>query len=1148
MAFSRLHRLAATSYAFFVFVCIASAYNIDVLVPVIKTKGSGTAFSLSLAPFWNKDGPHILVGAPLALSQYIKNVTSSTGSLFKCPLVGSDDNCEEIGHEFMNDSFGLRMDRQLFGQSLATFQSKNDSESRIYSCAPLFRKYYDESVTGGVKSSYFPTGICIQLNGSFELERTDDPCSLAKLTPDLNKEHIMCMGGSSLVASKNRFGVGTIGGFSRRGTIISINEDRSKELVYQRGPYAGVNKYRQDNLPYPELTYYLGYSLTMEPEELVANDDQPVLLSGATRGNGMTGIAHLLRLSNNQNSLVDWKTFDGEQMGESFGHSVCLIDITNNDNNEVITGAPFNSEKNSENQGIVYIYFDLKKRGRATLVPPKRSSNAFFGMAVCSPGDLNKDGYNDLVIGSPGEDDDGTTSGVIYVYFGRDKKAMSSNPPPDQIIRARDSAIFSGIRYFGFTVVPGKDLDENSYPDILIGSFESNKAILLRTRDLVQIEANVTFSTKEVDLDDQSCSEADILKTVSNPTGRNYSCFFVYSSLKFHFKSRNSSQYHTLPLIINVTLDVNHGIEQRLFFAKDTTYSRSKQEQIEMKEDVIITIAHRLYVSPSISDRENPFQVKLEYEEISDFRDVLPTRRDTEHLPTVYPVIEKDGKEFVAENQVLVRLSCDDKDGGDGCNPDLSPTLNISFANNIENLKGADFLIAGEGPLLLLNISVVNKKEEAHQAKVIIHLPPRVTFKNSTTILMDEGEVACELALSYEQDHVGETIVECSIGNPLKRNRETKFLVRLQNSLLGNEDLLQIEMNVTSTGLELGQRDTENHVTANFTVKAISELKLTGTFFFDNKKGKLKYETDASDIVQSPKNLKDLGHSITHRYTVRNFGPSIVSALKLTVWWPVQTIDRRDLLYLHSFVIPGDQDNIQCDAAQYIDRCNYAKGSVSDCVAVFEEFSENSPAEKFSPPPECDEFLCIPIRCSVNRTLIRRGGFQVIINSTAVAKTLQQNFSDVGPLAFSVLQVENVQDYFEKPKVFSTTVLSRLEPEPTIVARDCIPFWVIIASVIGGLLILTVIVLLLYLCGFFKSSSKGQYRVRRQEQWKTVSPSAQTPGPGMYATETDSTAKRSKNGRDIEMETRQTKTRSTGSGGGEPGEDRKPKYLKEEEM
>ena len=58
----------------------------------------------------------------------------------------------------------------------------------------------------------------------------------------------------------------------------------------------------------------------------------------------------------------------------------------------------------------------------------------------------------------------------------------------------------------------------------------------------------------------------------------------------------------------------------------------------------------------------------------------------------------------------------------------------LIYSNVVDIPKDVNFLLAGEGPLLVLSINVTNRGEEAHRARIILHLPPGVTYKNSTTV------------------------------------------------------------------------------------------------------------------------------------------------------------------------------------------------------------------------------------------------------------------------------------------------------------------------------------------------------------------------------------------------------------------------------
>jgi integrin alpha 8 len=47
-----------------------------------------------------------------------------------------------------------------------------------------------------------------------------------------------------------------------------------------------------------------------------------------------------------------------------------------------------------------------------------------------------------------------------------------------QVIYARDVA--PQLAAFGFSVAGGMDLDTNQYPDIVVGAYESDRAVVLR--------------------------------------------------------------------------------------------------------------------------------------------------------------------------------------------------------------------------------------------------------------------------------------------------------------------------------------------------------------------------------------------------------------------------------------------------------------------------------------------------------------------------------------------------------------------------------------------------------------------------------------------------------------------------------------------
>lgn len=63
------------------------------------------------------------------------------------------------------------------------------------------------------------------------------------------------------------------------------------------------------------------------------------------------------------------------------------------------------------------------------------------------------------------------------------------------------------LETFGWSLSGGTDLDANGYPDLLVGAFRSDAAILLRSRPIVNVQASVQESDlKPIDKDTQQCS------------------------------------------------------------------------------------------------------------------------------------------------------------------------------------------------------------------------------------------------------------------------------------------------------------------------------------------------------------------------------------------------------------------------------------------------------------------------------------------------------------------------------------------------------------------------------------------------------------------------------------------------------------------
>ncbi|RWS21663.1 hypothetical protein B4U80_00296 [Leptotrombidium deliense] len=164
----------------------------------------------------------------------------------------------------------------------------------------------------------------------------------------------------------------------------------------------------------------------------------------------------------------------GEQFGEYYGASVLAVDINNDNYDDLIVGAPFYSPIKSQrgDSGRIFVYMSRgSKFDQADMISIDRNPGARFGSAISNVGDLNYDGYN---VGAPYEDNG---KGAVYIYHGRRDGLVKHY---SQRISASTHLHTFNLKGFGSSLSPGSDVDGNNYPDLLVGSYLSETAILLR--------------------------------------------------------------------------------------------------------------------------------------------------------------------------------------------------------------------------------------------------------------------------------------------------------------------------------------------------------------------------------------------------------------------------------------------------------------------------------------------------------------------------------------------------------------------------------------------------------------------------------------------------------------------------------------------
>ncbi|XP_053311935.1 integrin alpha-5 [Spea bombifrons] len=1012
-------------------------FNLAVEQPAEYSGPDGSLFGFSV-DFYLPDSQSvsILVGAP-------KSNTSQPdvlegGAVYYCPWQNDDRNCSVIEFDSKGDrprdfkdaaDTGPRepvefKSKQWFG---ATVRSHDKS---ILACAPRY-----SWLTGQDDNHQKPVGTCYLSVDNFTSFMEYSPCRTDVGKPEGQG---YCQGGFSAAFTKNgRILLGGPGSYYWQGQVITATQEEIKDSFYPEYfvlEIKGQMQTRQAHSTHDDS--YMGYSVAVGE---FSGDFTEDFVAGVPKGNMTYGYVTIL----NGTDLKSLFNFSGIQMASYFGYSVAASDVNGDGLDDLLIGAPLFMERTHDGRvqevGQVYVYMQGESMSSdPDLILTGTEPYGRFGSSIAALGDLDQDGYNDIAVGVPFGGKDG--KGAVFIYNGHSR---GLSPNPSQVLQAEWGSSLAPS-FFGFSTRGGKDLDGNGYPDLIVGAFGVDKALVYRGRPIVHASASLHISPTMFNPEEKTC--------LIEGTDTQVSCINLSFCL-------NASGKH-VPSSIGINVELQLDRLKQKGAVKRALFLKSRQPNL------IQTIHLRN------GGQEECRDMKIYLREESEFRDKLspiyialnfsldPNAPADAH--GLLPIFNYRTKNYI-EQKAQIQLDC----GEDNiCVPDLK--LNVSADRQSVYL--------GDTNALTLLFNAWNEGEGgAYEAELYVTLPQEAEYSGVLRTNENLSILPCEYYSENQTRHV-----VCDLGNPMKSGTNLRGGLRFTvPHLQDSSKKVQFDFQIRSKNANNSHSEL---VPFALKVEAYTEV----SFFSGSKPESVIFPVSDLEPGVMPTREDKAGPEVKHVYELVNLGPSSISHGVLEMSCPMK-INKDYVMYVMNYSAQG---LVNCTSSEPVNPLRLQRSTAEDnptSIPNTVHHVERRDASRVAPGGsnilKCNQHHtdCFHLRCDIGplekeQRAILGVSFRIWAKSFLQGNYLYNTLSTKENQGFA-LQCEAMYHihrlpYKIQPSVYPqgshqvNTSVYWAKPE----SSHYVPLWIIILAILIGLLLLALLICVLYKLGFFKRS------------------------------------------------------------------------------
>uniref|UniRef100_A0AAQ4S8P0 Integrin, alpha 3b n=1 Tax=Gasterosteus aculeatus aculeatus TaxID=481459 RepID=A0AAQ4S8P0_GASAC len=751
--------------------------------------------------------------------------------------------------------------------------------------------------------------------------------------------------------------------------------------------------------------------------------------------------------------------------------------LLSRDEYTVVTGSPRN-----ESRGAVVLGTKAGNDIKAVLFILGEQVGSYFGSSL-AVADLNNDDWNDLIVGAPFyfdrmKDEGGAVyvfmnengsfqtrasvvlkgpsgsafgfavapigdvnqdgfqdfavgapfhkTGEVHIWLGS-KQGISGES--SQVIEG-ESVANGSFNTFGYSINGGMDVDGNGYPDILVGSLD-NRVALLRARPVLHLTKAFNVEPKIVDPKD--CPESTITATLC--------ASFTLSNGNKNFKENISKSSRLI-----LQAPVRDKLQPVVFSLNLSLHEQNRESRRSLQN---------LDFFPIFSQGQNLTQrTKIDFQRECGF-----DNKCSSNLQLTAHFADEDDKPYPRSHKLQFRRNM----------------KIIRLMVNVTNLPAAGKL-----------------GEDAHQAALNVTIPDELRYSG---VRSSDHDVQCSLQ---------ETVI-CELGNPLKGNEavslELKFETsgislytqEIQSLLLLSTLSEQSDLKPVPVGLLI-----ENTILPSFSManERVS-TQFSGTVMGESA---MVNGSDVGSLVEFSFRASGVLSWLLFHCPLGDMG-----TLAVELEWPFEVANGKWLLYLMKVFVKGESE-LECKPGGVVNPLNLTlsgsgrrrtrRQTAVDAGETMKPFIVEPQAAITLLSPRKEAYLlecskgtarCVTLTCPLpNMT----DSAEVYVRSRLWNSTMLEDYSNA--LRITVKGQATLKLITDKPTI-------RMDPQPFAVEIEPLerveapyelPLWIIISAVVAGILLLGIIIVILWKCGFFQRASRREmYEAKAQKAEMKIQPS-----------------------------------------------------------